>query len=222
MEGGASAVGSAGRLGTRLTALCLAAAGVFFVLYPAIRPFSDESSLHGAEAFASKAWVVAHSLAMAAFILLSLGLLGLYFRLAASGAGPPGMAALVLGWVGVGLTLPYYGAETFGLHAVGQEAVKQHNAGLLSIADAIRYEQGIWFILLGLIALAAGTIVLAVAIRRSGSLPPWSGWPLAAGMALYLPQFFAPQPVRLAHGVLVMVGCLLIAWGVWQPAVPSR
>jgi hypothetical protein len=81
MEGGRIAVGSASEQRTRLTALCLALAGMFFVLYPAIRPFSDESSLRGAEAFASAAWVVAHSLAMAAFLLLTLGMLGLYFCL---------------------------------------------------------------------------------------------------------------------------------------------
>src|SRR2546427_10969618 len=48
----------------RLGALCLAVAGILFVLYPAIRPFSDETSLQGAEAFASNAWIVAHVLAM--------------------------------------------------------------------------------------------------------------------------------------------------------------
>jgi hypothetical protein len=48
---------------------------MLFVLYPAIRPFSDETSLQGAEAFASNAWIVAHVLAVLGFILLSLGVL---------------------------------------------------------------------------------------------------------------------------------------------------
>jgi hypothetical protein len=51
----------------RLGALALGMAGVFFVLYPAIRPYSDETSLQGAAAFASTAWIVAHVLAMAGF-----------------------------------------------------------------------------------------------------------------------------------------------------------
>lgn len=58
----------------RLGALSLTVAGVFFVLYLAIRPFSDETSLQGAAAFASPAWIVAHTLAMLGFILVALGL----------------------------------------------------------------------------------------------------------------------------------------------------
>jgi hypothetical protein len=43
--------------------LALTVAGVCFVLYPAIRPFTDESSLRGAQAFASPSWLAAHTLA---------------------------------------------------------------------------------------------------------------------------------------------------------------
>ena len=42
---------------TRLLVGGLAVAGVLFVLYPIIRPFSDEASFQGAAAFASTAWV---------------------------------------------------------------------------------------------------------------------------------------------------------------------
>ncbi len=37
-----------------------------------------------------------------------------------------------------------------------------------------------------------------------------------AGAALYLPQFFGPPPVRMAHGVLLAVGCLWLAMGLWD------
>jgi hypothetical protein len=100
--------------------------GVFFVLYPAIRPFSDESSLQGAEAFASFSWIIAHSLAIMAFVLLTLGLLGLYMYLHEKSTTNT-MQALILIWIGVGFTLPYYGSETFGLHAIGQEIIKEKN-----------------------------------------------------------------------------------------------
>lgn len=198
---------------TRLPALALAIAGVFFVLYPAIRPFSDESTLLGAAAFASSAWLLAHSLAMVGFILLAMGLFGLYSQLRESAAGGLGVAALVVTWIGVGLTLPYYGAETFALHAVGQEAVQQRNADLLvTLTNAIRYGEGIWFFVPGLLAIAVGAILFAVAVWRSGILVAWSGIPLAAGFALFIPQFFTPQPVRVGHGLLVMIGCSVIAW----------
>ena len=111
----------------RLAAISLTLSGIFFVLYPAIRPFSDESSLQGAVAFASFSWVLAHSLAMVAFVLLALGLLVLYIRLQKTTVENRAIQALVLSWIGIGLTLPYYGAETFGLHAIGQEAIKEKN-----------------------------------------------------------------------------------------------
>ena len=51
----------------RLGALSLAVSGILFVLYPLLRPFSDESSLQGTQAFASTAWIVAHRLAVVGF-----------------------------------------------------------------------------------------------------------------------------------------------------------
>src|SRR5919108_4275818 len=125
-----------------LTALSLVLSGILFVLYPLIRPFSDESSLQGAGAFASFSWVLAHSLAMVAFVLLALGLLGLYLHLREMAVERRAIQALVLSWIGVGLTLPYYGAETFGLHAIGQEAVRQHSSALLALANAVRFGPG--------------------------------------------------------------------------------
>ncbi|HEU0027455.1 MAG TPA: hypothetical protein VFQ25_10100 [Ktedonobacterales bacterium] len=194
-------------------ALALLLAGVCFVLYPAIRPYSDEASLRGAAAFASSAWLLAHSLAMVGFILLMLGLLGLYSQLRATTAGGLGLAALVVTWVGVGLTLPYYGAEAFALHAVGQEALKRRDVDLyVTLTNAIRFGEGIWFFGVGLLALAVGVILFAIAIWRSGVLPRWSGIPLAVAFALFIPQFYTPPLVRVGHGLLILVGCALIAW----------
>ncbi len=198
-----------------MTALSLAIAGICFVLYPAIRPFSDESSLRGAEAFAASSWLLAHSLAMVGFILLTLGLLGLYSQLRETTAGSLGITALIVTWIGVGFTLPYYGAETFALHAVGQEAVRQNNVDLLvTLTNSIRFEEGIWFFGFGLLAIAVGTILFGIAIWKSGILTRWSGIPLAIGFTLFIPQFYTPQPVRIGHGLLVMLGCWLMAWSV--------
>jgi hypothetical protein len=197
-----------------LGTIALILSGIFFVLYPVIRPFSDESSLQGAAAFASYSWVLAHSLAIAAFILLTLGILGLYILLKETRVERHAMVALVLIWIGVGLTLPYYGAETFGLHTIGQEALRQKSPELLSLANSVRWQEGIVFIGSGLLLLAAGTIVFAVAIWKSGSRPRWSGIPLAIGFALYLPQFGTPQEVRVTHGLLIMIACILIAWSI--------
>jgi hypothetical protein len=52
---------------TRLGAAALATAGVLFLLYPAVRPWEDESTLDGAtKAMSSGAWVASHLFAMIA------------------------------------------------------------------------------------------------------------------------------------------------------------
>lgn len=196
----------------RLTSLVFGFAGLVFLIYPALRPFSDETTLRGAAAFGSTAWIVSHSFAIAGFILIVLGLFGMFLRLQHTPAERPALIALVLGWIGAGLTLPFYGAEVFGLHAIGQRALKENNGALVSLADAVRGEPGIWFILVGLVLLGVGVIVEAFAIWRSGTLIRWFGIPLAVGFALFIPQFEAPQALRVAHGLLITIGCLLIAW----------
>ena len=198
----------------RLTSACFALAGLLFVLYPWIRPFSDETSLRGAAAFGSDAWVIAHSLAIVAFILLGLGLFGVYLLVQRTSVERWALVAVVVCWIGVGLTLPFYGAEVFGLHAIGRAAIRQNSSALVSLAADVRGEPGIWFIVVGLVLLAAGIVLVAVAIWGSGVLRKWSGIPLAAGFALYLPQYTWSQPLRVAHGLLITVACALIAWNV--------
>jgi hypothetical protein len=68
---------SASRARSRLGAVALAVAGVLFVLYPAVRPWQDESTVEGAtKAMSAGAWVAAHLFAMVGFILVALGLGG--------------------------------------------------------------------------------------------------------------------------------------------------
>lgn len=203
------------------TAVAFSLAGLLFVLYPAIRPFSDEVSLQGAGAFGSTAWIVAHSLAIAGFVLLALGMFGVYLVLQRSPGEPWQRYALVLSWIGVGLTLPFYGAEVFGLHAIGQAALRRHDESLVALTADVRGEPGIWFIVVGLLLLAAGVVLFAVAAWRSRMLLAWIGVPLAAAFALYLPQFTTPQPVRVAHGLLVAVGCGLVAWNLLSSRSPA-
>ena len=202
----------------RLGALALAGGGVLFVLYPAIRPYSDETSLQGAVAFASSAWIVAHVLAMLGFVLVTLGLLALYATLRDSPAERFALLALVTGWVGVGLTLPYYGAEAFGLHVLGQEALRQHSIAIVGLANDVRYGPGAFLFILGLLLLGIGGIVAAVAVWKSGTLPRWSGGLFGLSLALYIPQFFGSPFIRVGHGFLVTSGCFWLAIAVWRCA----
>ena len=188
-------------------------AGVCFALYPALRPFSDESSLDGARAFASSRWVVAHSLGIAAFILLAVGLFAVYEHIEGTTARRTARSGLLLSWTGAGLVLPYYGAEVFGLHAAGQQGLATGNTGTFdTLIHAIRWETGIWFMIAGLLLLAAGTITFAVAVWRSAALPRWSAIPLAVLTALYIPQFAASQPIRVTYGILLAGACITLAW----------
>ncbi len=64
--------------------------------------------------------------------------------------------------------------------------------------------------LFGLLLLAIASILVAIAIWRSGKYPKWIGIPFAFGMTLYAPQFFGEQSLRVAHGLLVAIGCICI------------
>ena len=200
----------------RLGAVSLAVAGILFVLYPAIRPFSDETSLSGAPAFASPEWLLAHILGMLGFTFIGLGLAGLYFALRETRVERLALRFLVVGWLGISLTLPYYGGEAFGLHAIGQEAIREHNASLVGLADVVRGGPQEVMFGVGLLLLGVSAVMVAIAIWRSGVLPRWSGVPFALAFALYIPQFFGNQPIRVAHGLLVAIGCLWIAVGMWR------
>lgn len=188
-------------------------AGITFAVYPAVRPFSDEVSRAGVLAFASTRWVVAHAVGIVAFTLLGLGLA----RLADTVGRRRGLAraGLAAAWVGIGLTLPYYGAEVFGLHAAGQQGLATGDVAQFdALVHDIRLGPGIWFILLGLLALAVGVILLVTAAWPEASSPRTTLLPLAVGVTLYLPQFAAAQPVRVVHGLLMTAGCLLLARGI--------
>src|SRR5690606_8010621 len=197
-----------------LGAAALALAGVFFLLFPLLRPWHDETTMAGAiAAMGSSAWVLSHYAGIFAFILVPVGLLALRRRL--TGTLGEGLArpALVLSWLGVGLILPYFGAETFGLNAVARHAAVEPSVDLLAVAEAVRLGPvaAISFVL-GLILVAVAGVQTALAIRRSAVLPRGSGWLFAVGLALYLPQFFGTPALRIGHGVLLAVGCLWLAW----------
>ena len=209
---------STSRTGSRSGALALAVAGVLFVLYPAVRPWQDESTVEGAtKAMNSGAWVAAHLFAMVGFILVALGLLGLWNAVRRTRAEQLALAAVVTTWIGVGLTLPYYGAEDFGLNAIARKAADGQVSDLLGLVEAVRFSPvPITTFGLGLLLLAAGAVLAAVASWRSGVLARSSGILFAAGFVLFLPQFFTPPAVRIAHGVLVAAGSIWLAVALWR------
>ncbi len=194
----------------KLGAGALAFAGVMFLLYPAVRPWHDESTVAGARAsMSSGAWVASHFFAMLGFIAVPLGLLALR----AVVCSRLSFLALVTAWIGAGLTLPYYGAEDFGLHAIA----RSQTPDLLDVVDQVRYNPvAITMFGLGLILLAVAGILTAVAVWRSGVLPRTAGVLFAVGFALFLPQFYLPAAARIGHGVIVAAGCFWLAFALWR------
>ncbi|MEQ4302628.1 hypothetical protein ABNF97_14715 [Plantactinospora sp. B6F1] len=203
---------------TRPGALLLAATGALFILYPATRPWDDESTVAGAvAAMGSTAWVASHLFAMVGFILLPLGLLALRRAVDGTAGERPATAALLTGWIGAGLVLPYYGAEDFGLHALAREAADGQRFDLLTAVETVRFSPAAAStFVIGLLALGVGAVLAAVAVWRSARLTRHSGIPFALGFALFLPQFFTPAAVRITHGLLIGIGSAWLAWELWR------
>lgn len=203
----------------RAAAVALAVAGILFVLYPAVRPYTDETTLDGARAFTSTAWVASHVMGMLGFIGLAIGLLGVHLAQQAARPGRRSFLALLLTWTGAGLILTYSGAEVYGLRVIGQYALNANDPGLLDLAHQVRFGPGMVLFGAGLVLLAAGGILTAITVWRDRGLVAWGGVLTGIAVALYLPQFFGPPPVRMAHGVLLAVGCLWLAMGLWDRRV---
>jgi hypothetical protein len=171
-----------------------ALAGALFVAYPVLRPWGDAAPATAGAAFAAPGWLAGHLSAAAAFVLVGFGLWAM---------GRPTRRATGLWWAGASLTLLYYGAETFALHALGAQV--HDPAVLAALTEAIRMgPTQITVFGLGLVLMGAAAVVLAVRLRAVAV-------PFALGMVLFLPQFFAGPELRIAHGVLLGAGCLLLA-----------
>jgi hypothetical protein len=203
---------------TKIGAASLALGGIMFVLYPAVRPWHDESTVDGATAsMQSGAWVAAHLFGMLGFILVSLGVLALRDRLAGTPGRTAAGVAVVTTWLGTGLTLPYFGAEDFALHAIARRAAAGGSIDLLDLVEAVRFGPvAVTTFGLGLLLLAVGGVLTAVAVARSGALPRLSGVLYGLGFVLFLPQFYTPPTVRIAHGVLLGAGAVWLAVALWR------
>ncbi|WP_344808076.1 hypothetical protein [Microlunatus ginsengisoli] len=186
-------------------AVTLGLAGLAFAAYPMLRGYGSETGLAGAALYARPAWVAAHLLGMVGFALLALGLSRIDER-----------AGRWATW-GAFAVLPYYGAEAFGLHALGLRAIQTGHADMTAASDMFRYQPvAITIFALGWIAFGAVGVRLLLLARRGGEAMLRAGLVLA-GVALitYLPQFFLPPAGRIGHGLLLGIGLLLTAYATW-------
>ncbi|MQM25454.1 hypothetical protein [Glycomyces albidus] len=206
----------------RTGAVAFGLAGVLFVLYEAAAPRLDQTTLEGAESWTSAGWAVAHIAAIVGLILIPLAYGSLRGHLEGTRNEKTAFLAATAGYIGSALTISYYGAEVYGLKAIGERAVADADPTMTEVADAFRFDpvaMAVFATGLALIALAA--VIAAVAVWRSGTLNRWSGVPLAVLMATYLPQFFLPHAGRIAWGAAVAAAALWLAAEMWRAAAKT-
>lgn len=186
--------------------------GALMAAYLLLRPYGDADGVEtsaAADGFASPLWIWSHLAGAAALVTLA----ALWTLLA---TGPTRWAAVA----GAALVLPYYGAETFALHAIGVGA--QSEPELLTLVPEVR-DNAVAMTLfgVGLIGLAVSGVAAALGWRRSQlrdqndersdgrDAHDWQRnrlanayLPLAVVAALFLPQFFLPPAGRIAYGVV--------------------
>lgn len=178
-------------------------AGILLLAYPAVRPWDDETTNAGVLSWDSAAWTISHTAA----ILGLIALVGATALDAVAGRVRPAVAVLMAS--GTALVLPYYGAEAYGLPMIGELAGRRDDATLVELADGFRYAAvPVTMFSVGLLLLAAAGVLVLVArspTARLGSVL------LGLWLVTFAPQFFAGPPVRIAHGVLALGACLLLA-----------
>lgn len=188
-------------------------------VYLLVRPYGDAgdagNSVSSAQAFASTGWVVVHLAGMGA--LASLARLAL--RMNDLVGSPLTRFARWTGLAGLGAVLPAYGAETIGLHVLGQRALDGDSAALVA-AEAIRASAAFTGLLgVGLLLLAVSGACVAAAWRSWAATVEtgvsgrcwhrWAAWPLSIAAASLLPQFFLPPAGRMAFGVVYALAAAL-------------
>lgn len=147
--------------------------------------------------------------------LAILGTFALGAWLARGRAPRLGLTGMVLSVVGLALIMAVFGMSTFATPAVGRAFL----AGQTDVVSLNRDIIGVPLIataLLGGLSYAAGSILLGIAVWKSGDLPRWAG-------VLYAPTGLLIAIVGLVVGVAQTPGALLvIVAGTWIALAARR
>lgn len=73
-----------------------------------------------------------------------------------------------------------------------------------------------------MLLVGVAVVLAAAAVWRSGALARPSGVPLAVGLAAFVPQLFAPPPVRVTHGALIAIGAAWLGVAAVADQLPGR
>ena len=103
------------------------------------------------------------------------------------------VAATAIIWFGAGLSLPYYGAEDFALHAIARQMLWVIARSAWSgRSDRFGAAAATTFVA-GLVLLGVGGVMIAILIWRTAILPRLGGVPLAIALALLIPGSICPH-----------------------------
>lgn len=202
-------------------ALLFAASGVLLAVYLLLRPYGPATGVDTVAEFASVWWLVSHGAAMAGFVVGFAAVVDLARTLSGSAGGSTASVAATVTGIGVALLLPYYGAETLALHALGSSARADGVTGELVAADAIRYGSSATVSFgAGLVLLVIGSILLALSVRRAHGPAVWAV-PYVAVWAWFPVQFVTPGAARMTFGVVILAACCALAAAVIRTPRPA-
>lgn len=200
--------------------------GVLMAVYLLVRPYGDSGPpAEAAATFGSRRWVVAHVCGMLALA----GYAWLTVRLTDLVQTPLGTFSRWAGLGGLVLVLPYYGAETFGLYAIGRRAMGDDPDSFELVAQVQNNPIALAMFGLGLALLAAAGVSFALNWQRTSQAMPAAAWPLGIGVALLLPQFYLPPTGRMGFAVAYLLASAILCIAILADSrtqtgarVPSR
>jgi len=156
----------------RFGTLALGLSALLLTAFPLVRPFfpldpysPGETLAIAGSSITSARWLVAHLLAMMAFVLLPFGMLALYAYLRVGVMETSAWRALAWSLAGIVLIMPMLGFETFVLPILGKLYLAG-TPGIAPVLGLIYLGPAIGVFLLGLLFLAIGVIYLSLPSGR--------------------------------------------------------
>lgn len=198
--------------------------GALMAFYLILRPYGDAASStspEAAAAYASPWWVAAHLAGPLA--LVQLARLGL--RTDDLLGTTTTRIARWSGLAGAVLVLPFYGLETFGLHAVGTAGRTDPDV-LFLVTEMRDHPAALTLFGLGLLLLAMSPVCTALAWQRAvrscrWTAPAWAAWPLAVTAACFVPQYMLPPTGRMGYGLVFAAVAFGLAMATRRASLPS-
>jgi hypothetical protein len=165
----------------------------------------------------SNSYLVDHIFgAIGGAVLAILGVFALGTYLATSRAGRLGLAAMVITVVGHALGLAIGGVSTFASNAMG----RAYLAGMKDVSQ-VQYPSAMMVTFgVAILLMFVGSVLLGVAVWRSGTLPKWAGavWVASAllfyvlGAVLGMATTGSSLPTQPVGALLIAIGGGWMAW----------